>query len=90
MPAAPKPNRGDLVLLWWDDICEENTWQDTEHPEADPQPCLSVGYVAQWTSKHVVLVRTYQLHADGTKTAGDRITYPRRTVKRWSVLQVPA
>jgi hypothetical protein len=86
MPRKVAPKVGDLVLVHWDDIQEESTWQDKEHPEPDVAKCLSVGYVAKWGRKAVVLVRTYQLH-DGTRTAGDRISYPRAVVTGWEVLR---
>lgn len=86
MARKPAPCVGDIVLIHWDDIQEESSWQDQEHPPADVAKCHSIGYVAQWGKKHVVLVRTYVTDTDG-KRAGDRISYPRAVITSWEVLR---
>jgi hypothetical protein len=82
----PVPGVGDIVLIHWDDILEDPSWQDVEHPEGEVAKCQSIGYVSRWNNKHVVLVRTHKLQGE-SRHAGDRITFPRSVVTKWEVLK---
>jgi hypothetical protein len=84
MSARPtkQPKPGDLVVLHWLDIVEDAGWQSSAAPKAELAACYSVGWVTQWDRDAVVLVRTFGLEG----VAGDKISFPRGCVTRWTIL----
>jgi hypothetical protein len=84
-PKLPSPSQGDVVLVDWEDIHEDGTWQPAEVPEPRVCHCETVGFVGSIGPKYLVLVRTYGTTA-GEKVAGDRITIPRGCITNITLL----
>lgn len=72
----PTPEPGDVVLVEWNDIHDDPSWQATATPAPHECRCESVGFLGSIGSKYVVLIKTYGDIGE-KRVAGDRLTIPR-------------